>query len=130
MGSFAKEFKEFIAKGNLMALAVGFVMGTTFAALLTAFVDNIIMPIVAIPFGKPSFDQALILEINDAQIRFGAFVTVAVAFVLIAFVLFLVVKAYNRLSRSPAGMPKPADIALLESIRDELVALRSQAKGD
>jgi large conductance mechanosensitive channel len=116
---FFNEFKEFIAKGNLLAIAIGFVLGLAFAAVITSLVENVIMPIVAIPFGKPNFDQALILTINDAEIRFGAFITTAVTFVLIAFVLFLVLKAYNKLTRGEATAP-PNEIVLLREIRDEL----------
>jgi large conductance mechanosensitive channel len=116
---FFNEFKEFIAKGNLLAIAIGFVLGLAFAAVITSLVENVIMPIVAIPFGKPNFDQALILTINDAEIRFGAFITTAVTFVLIAFVLFLVLKAYNKLTRGDATAP-PNEIVLLREIRDEL----------
>jgi hypothetical protein len=57
---FVGEFREFISKGNLVDIAVGFVMGAAFSALIKAFVDNIVMPIIAIPFGKPNFDEALI----------------------------------------------------------------------
>ncbi len=80
MKAFITEFKEFINKGNLLGIAVGFVMGVAVAAVVTALVDNIIMPIVAIPFGKPNFDQALILTINHSQIKFGAFLTAVVSF--------------------------------------------------
>ncbi len=85
MGMFS-EFKEFINKGNMLGIAVGFVMGAAFTAVVTALVDNVIMPITAIPFGTPNFDSALILTINGAEIKFGAFLTALVTFVLIAVV--------------------------------------------
>ena len=119
MKDLVKEFKEFINRGNLVELAVAFVLGLTFAATITAFVNNIIMPIVAIPFGKPNFDQALILTINDAEIKFGAFLTVAVNFVAVAFVLFLIVKAYNRFARKEE-VAAASEVDLLTEIRDEL----------
>ncbi|MFM8847602.1 MAG: large conductance mechanosensitive channel protein MscL [Actinomycetota bacterium] len=119
------EFKDFINRGNLLAIAVGFVVGGAFSGLVTALVGNIIMPLVAIPFGEPKFDDVLILHLNDAEIRFGAFLTVAVTFLSIAFVLFLMLKAYNKATGTPAEAP-PSETALLTSIRDELRAIREQ----
>lgn len=125
---FIEEFRDFINKGNLVAIAIGFVMGSAFTGLVTALVENVIMPLVAIPFGKPNFDGALIVTVNDAQIRFGAFLTVAVTFVSIAFVLFLLLKLYNRATGETAAAP-PTEIGLLTEIRDELRARRDGASG-
>jgi large conductance mechanosensitive channel len=132
---FLGEFKEFINKGNLLAVAIGFVMGAAFTAVVNALVDNVIMPIVAIPFGKPNFDAALVLTINDAQIRFGAFVTQAVGFLLVAFTLFVLVKAYNRATSvlvrangeppTPEAETPPPDVVLLSELVAELRALRA-----
>lgn len=124
MKKFLNEFKDFINKGNLLGIAVGFVIGAAFTALITSFVDNIIMPIVAIPFGEPNFDSALVLTINDAQIRIGAFLTVLVTFVATAFVLFLLLKAYNKATKGEVTAP-PNDLALLRDIRDEMRGLRT-----
>jgi large conductance mechanosensitive channel len=121
-----KEFHDFINKGNLLAIAVGFVIGGTFARLVTALVENLIMPIVAIPFGQPNFDNALILNINDAEIRFGAFLTVAVTFVSVSFVLFLMLKAYNKATGPQTASPPPAEVALLTAIHEELTTIRQQ----
>ena len=127
--NFLGEFKDFINRGNLLVVAIGFVMGATFTGLVTALVENVIMPIVAIPFGKPNFDGVFILRVNDAEVRFGAFLTVAVTFVLVAFVLFLIMKVYNRaMVRKEAEAPAPAlpsEIDLLTEIRDELRARRA-----
>jgi large conductance mechanosensitive channel len=119
MKSFLAEFKTFISKGNLLGIAVGFVMGAAFTAVINSLVENVIMPIVAIPFGEPNFDSALIITINDAQIRLGAFLTTFVTFVLTAFVLFLILKAYNK---STGGEAAGADteISLLREIRDQM----------
>jgi large conductance mechanosensitive channel len=126
-GQFVKkyfaEFREFINKGNLVAIAIGFVMGSAFTGLVTALVENVIMPVVAIPFGKPNFDDVLILTVNDAEIRFGAFLTVAVTFLSIAFVLFTILKIYNRATGDEAVAP-PSEIGLLTEIRDELRSQR------
>lgn len=127
--SLLDEFKQFINRGNLLVVAIGFVMGSTFTGLVTALVENVIMPLVAIPFGQPNFDGVLILRINDAEVRFGAFLTVAVTFVLVAFVLFLLLKIYNRAmaaAESDSAVPvPPTEVALLTEIRDELRARRS-----
>lgn len=127
--NFLGEFKEFVNRGNLLVVAIGFVMGATFTGLVTALVENVIMPIVAIPFGKPNFDDVFILRANDAEVRFGAFLTVAVTFVLVAFVLFLIMKVYNRaMVRQEAEAPVPApptELDVLTEIRDELRARRA-----
>jgi large conductance mechanosensitive channel len=117
--SFLNEFKTFMSKGNLLGIAVGFVMGAAFTAVINSLVENVIMPIVAIPFGEPNFDSALVVTINDAQIRFGAFLTTFVTFVLTAFVLFTILKAYNK---STGGEVAGADteISLLREIRNDL----------
>lgn len=125
--SLLDEFKLFINRGNLLVVSIGFVMGSAFTGLVTALVENVIMPLVAIPFGKPNFDGALILRINDAEVRFGAFLTVAVTFVLVAFVLFLLLKVYNRAVAAavdPLAPAAPNEVALLTEIRDELRAHR------
>jgi large conductance mechanosensitive channel len=120
-----KEFQEFIAGGNVVDIAVGFVMGAIFTALITSFVDTIIMPIVAIPFGEPSFD-AIIWTVNDSQILVGAFLTALVAFLLTALGLFFFfVKPINlyrqrttkAVEEEPAG---PTEVELLTQIRDSL----------
>lgn len=123
MKSFLAEFKQFINRGNLLVVAIGFVMGSTFTGLVTALVENVIMPVVAIPFGKPNFDGVFILRVNDAEVRFGAFLTVAVTFVMVAFVLFLLLKVYNRTMAAgeEASPPAPSpEVVLLTEIRDEL----------
>lgn len=125
---FVAEFRDFINKGNLVAIAIGFVMGSAFTGLVTALVENVIMPLVAIPFGQPNFDDALVLTVNDAQIRFGAFLTVAVTFVSIALVLFVLLKIYNRATGDEVTAP-PSEIGLLTEIRDELRARRDGATG-
>lgn len=119
------EFRDFINKGNLLAIAVGFVLGGSFSGLVTALVENVIMPIVAIPFGKPNFDRVLVLTLNHAQVRFGAFLTVAVTFVSIAFVLFLMLKAYNKATGSTAETPVAPDVVVLNAILDEVRAIRA-----
>ena len=90
-----KEFKEFISKGNLVEIAVGLILALAFAGLVASFTENLISPIIGAIFGQPNFDS-LVIEIGDAELRYGAFLTTLLNFVIVAFVLFLVIKAYNR----------------------------------
>ena len=90
-----KEFKEFLLRGNIVDLAVAFVVGAAFAALVNSFVENLVMPVIAMIIGKPNFDD-LTFTVNDAVFRYGAFLTTAVTFVSIAAaVFFFVVKPVN-----------------------------------
>lgn len=124
MPAILTEFKDFINKGNLLAIAIGFVMGAAFTGVVTSLVDNIIMPIAAIPFGKPNFDDAMIVTINDAQIRIGAFLTTVVSFLAISITVFLMVKAYNRATGSHTAAPDN-EVALLTQVVDELRGVRA-----
>jgi large conductance mechanosensitive channel len=92
-----KEFRDFLTRGNLVELAVAFVMGLAFAALVMSFVDGLVMPIVAMVIGKPDFSD-LTFTINDSVFRYGAFITAAVTFVTTAAaIFFFVVKPVNAL---------------------------------
>ena len=120
-----KEFRDFVTRGNLVELAVAFVMGIAFAAVVTSLTENVVMPIVAIPFGEPNFNS-LTWTVNDSVVAYGAFITAAVTFLLVALgVFFLIVKPINALrARQVAGeetaAEPPEDIRLLTEIRDEL----------
>jgi len=93
-----KEFRDFLMRGNLVELAVAFVMGLAFAALITSFVNDLIMPIVAMIIGKPDF-SGLTFTINDAVYRYGAFITAAITFVsTAAAIFFFVVKPVDALT--------------------------------
>lgn len=99
-----REFKEFVLKGNLLELAVAFVLGLAFAEVVSAFIQGIILPLIAAMVGEPDFN-ALMFRVGDGEIRYGIFLTAAVNFLLIALVLFLLIRAYNRL-RPPAAATK------------------------
>ena len=106
-----REFKEFLFRGNIVELAVAFVMGVAFAAVINSLVDNLIMPIIAMIIGKPDFSD-LTFTINDAVFRYGAFLTAVIQFVAVAAaVFFFVVKPVDamlaRRKREPVeeGMP-------------------------
>jgi large conductance mechanosensitive channel len=114
-----KEFKEFISRGNLVELAVALILALAFAGLVTSFTENLINPIIGAIFGQPNFDS-LTIDIGDAQLRYGAFLTTLINFVIVAFVLFLVVKAYNRAVPKEDAAAGPTEVELLTEIRDEL----------
>ena len=85
-----KEFRDFLMRGNLVELAVAFVMGLAFAALISSFVNDLVMPIIAMIIGKPDF-SGLTFTINDAIFRYGAFLTAAITFVATAAAIFFFV---------------------------------------
>lgn len=117
-----KEFKAFAMKGNLIDIAVGLILALAFSAVVTAFVDGVLMNLIAAMVGEPSFDR-IVWTIGNApdatEIRVGAFLTALVNFVIVVWVLFLIVKAANRFKKSEqeAG---PSEIELLTEIRDSL----------
>jgi large conductance mechanosensitive channel len=100
------EFKEFALKGNLIELAVAFILALAFSAVVNSLVNDVILQLIAAIVGQPSFDQ-LSIFLNDSTIRYGVFLTTLVDFLLIAFVLFLLVKAVNRLRRPGEEAPAP-----------------------
>ena len=126
------EFKEFVARGNVVDLAVGVVIGAAFGKIVTALVDGIVMPIVSLVSGGASvtdwkhvitpaqLDATGKQIAAEVAIKYGVFLQTFIDFVLIAFVIFLFLKAYNRM-RKPAEAPAtPEDVLLLREIRDSL----------
>lgn len=117
-----KEFKDFAMKGNVIDLAIGVVIGGAFGAIVGAVVDHIIMPIVGMITGGIDFD-ALSVKVGDAHLRYGMAITAAVKFLAIAFFLFMVVKAINKMKKAeppaPPAEPSSTDKLLME-IRDAL----------
>jgi len=121
-----KGFKEFIARGNAIELAIGIVLGMAFGTVIQAFVDHLITPLIAAIFGKPDLDNVLTFTINNAQFSIGAILTALINFILVAAAIyFFVVVPLNvmqRRRRSEEVPPeeKAEDVALLEEIRDLL----------
>ncbi len=106
--SFLKEFKEFISRGNVMDLAVGVVIGTAFTAIVNSLVNDIIMPVVGIVTGGVDF-SGLFLEIGGAKLTYGNFISSVISFLLIALVVFFMVKFVNKLRRpAPVQAAVPA----------------------
>jgi len=116
-----KEFRDFLMRGNLVELAVAFVMGLAFAALINPFVNDLVMPIIAMIIGKPSFND-LTFTINDAVFRYGTFLTAAITFVsTAAAIFFFVVKPANAL-KSRFETPQEAAVSDEERRHQELLA--------
>ena len=136
--SFASEFKEFALKGNVMDLAVGVIIGGAFGKIVDSVVGDLIMPIVGRIFGGLDFNNyflalsgqtaTTLVEAKKAGAVFayGSFLTVAINFIILAFIIFIMVKQVNRLKREapPAAPapppPTPEDVLLLREIRDAL----------
>lgn len=124
-----KEFKKFIAQGNVIDLAIGMIIGASFKAIVDSFVNDIVSPILGIFLGGIDFSQ-LSITVGQAQIMYGNFINSVISFLIIAFVLFMVVKAINtakeRMSRNKAveeaaeeAAPSKEEVLLTE-IRDLL----------
>ena len=121
-----KEFRDFLLRGNIIELAVAFVIGAAFALVVKSFNDNIITPVIAMLGGKPDF-SGLYFTINGAQFRWGAFLTDLLGFVITAAAVFLlVVKPVNSIEQrrkrgeEPSVVEPPEEIVLLREIRDAL----------
>jgi large conductance mechanosensitive channel len=114
-----KEFKEFVARGNMLDLAVGIVLGLAFRAVVNSFVNDILMGIIGGIVGEPNFDN-LTLEIGDGVVFYGRTITAIVNFILIGLALFLVVKAFNTLRRHEEKEPESTEKDILVEIRDLL----------
>ena len=124
MGGFMKEFKEFIARGNVMNMAVGIIIGGAFGAIITALVDNVIGPLIGMAIGGIDFSK-LAITVGSAQLMIGAFIQAIINFLITAFVLFCIIKAFNKFQKEQEPEPEPepetpADIVLLTEIRDLL----------
>jgi large conductance mechanosensitive channel len=129
------EFKEFAARGNVVDLAVGVIIGAAFGKIVTSLVEQVVMPPIGLVLGRVDFSElkwVLAPEdpateaIEEVAIQYGAFLNTVIQFVIVAFVVFLMIKAINRLRRAEAAQPDPAPAAptpserLLTEIRDAL----------
>ena len=141
-----KEFKEFIAKGNVMDMAVGIIIGAAFTAIVKSLVGDVIMPVVGVFTSGVDFSNLFLAldgqayeslaeaqELGAAVITYGAFINALVNFLIVAFVVFLLVKGVNSIKRkeeeAPSAPPKPTKSeVLLEEIRDALAKPKTAAK--
>ena len=136
--SMMKEFKDFAVKGNVVDMAVGLVIGVAFKAIVSSFVKDVVMPPIGKALGGADFSK-LFINLNETAymtlaeatkagapvIRYGAFLQTVIDFIIIAFVIFMVVKGINASKKkeeeAPAApTPDPEDIVLLREIRDSL----------
>lgn len=118
MKKFLDEFKEFINQGNVVAVAVAFVMAMFFTPIIDAIVNGIILNLIAAIFGKPNFDS-ITIGVGDAELLIGTVITAVVQFLIVAVVLFLIVKAYEQWRKEDDEVG-PNEIELLTEIRDAL----------
>ena len=134
------EFRAFIARGNVLDLAVAVIIGAAFATIVTALTEDIIMPVIGAVFGGLDFSNqfvrigpipagfkgdptsyAALKEAGVAMVGYGSFVTALINFLIVAFVIFLLIRQANRIMRRPDDVPAgPSEIELLTEIRDEL----------
>ena len=136
-GSAFKEFKEFISKGNIFDMAVGVIIGGAFGTIVTSLVNDIIMPVISLITGGIDFSgwfislngqkYATLAEAEEAGasvLAYGKFISAIIYFLILAFIIFLIVKAMNKMKKKKEE-EKPAksdEVKLLEEIRDELKA--------
>lgn len=111
-----QEFKDFINRGNLIDIAVAFVIGLAFAAVVTSLTEDIVNPLIAKVFNLEN-----LADWAPADIRVGAFLVAIANFLIVAFVMFLVIKAYNRMRKQEEAEPSE-EVALLREIRDGIRA--------
>ena len=131
--SIGSEFKEFISRGNVVDLAVGVIIGASFGKIVTSLVEQVVMPPIGLLLGKVNFsnlewvlvaENPATEEIEKVAIQYGAFINTLIQFLIVAFVVFLLVKGINKLRReqAPEAAGPTATEALLAEIRDELKA--------
>lgn len=127
MKKYVDEFKDFVNKGDVVTIAVGLIMALYFAKIVDALLDGVINPIIAAIFGESNFTE-IGFDIGDARISIGLVIDAIISFIAVALILFLIVKAYNKMQakmlreKGPAALPP--DVELLTEIRDELRARR------
>jgi large conductance mechanosensitive channel len=119
-----KEFKEFAMKGNVVDLAVGVIIGGAFGAIVSSLVGDVIMPVIGVLTGGINFSN-LSINVGDAVVAYGKFIQAVFTFIIIAFVLFMLIKGMNAAKKKEEAAPSapaapPADIQLLSEIRDLL----------
>ncbi|MCR4809978.1 MAG: large-conductance mechanosensitive channel protein MscL [Prevotella sp.] len=122
-----KEFKEFAMKGNVMDMAIGVIIGAAFGKIVSSLVDDVLMPLVGMIVGKVDF-STLSAKVGDAELMYGKFIQNVVDFLIVAFCIFMVLKAINKMSNlkkkeeaaAPEAPKGPTQEELLTEIRDLL----------
>ncbi len=114
------EFKDFINKGDVVTIAVGLIMALYFQKIVEALLNGVINPIIAAIFGESNFTE-IGFDVGDARISIGLVIDAAISFVVVAFILFLLVRAYNNMKApEPEEDAGPSEVELLTEIRDSL----------
>lgn len=132
MKGYIKEFKEFISGGNMIELAVAVILAGFIGAVIRVFTEGIVLNLIAAIVGKPNFDEVARIKVADGDpaageaptyLEFGQLITAIVTLIVVGLVLFMIIKAYNKMRKpvdaAPAG---PSEIELLTEIRDALKA--------
>ena len=114
-----KEFKQFIARGNVIDLAVGVIVGAAFTAIVNSLVKNIINPLLGLLVGRIDLSN-LVFKIGESTFRYGSFINSIINFIIIAFVVFLIVKVINKIRREEKKKTVPTSEDYLREIRDLL----------
>jgi len=121
------DFKKFIMQGDLVAIAVAFILGLAFKQVVDSVVNDIVNPIIGAIIGKPTFND-LTLDIGDGVIRIGTFISVLINFLIVGATLFVVVKAYEKLRSMRSPAEKAADPSELEVLVEIRELLRDQER--
>jgi large conductance mechanosensitive channel len=124
MKSFLKEFRDFIGAGNLVEIAVAFILALAIKAVIDAFMNSVVNPLIGAIVGKPNLDSFLTITVREGEpdqavISIGAVLTQIISLIIVGVVLFFIVKAYNKM-RKPADAAGPTEVELLTEIRDTL----------
>lgn len=122
-----KEFKKFISRGNVMDMAVGVIIGAAFTAIVQSLVKNLINPLLGIFTGKIDFSN-LVFKVGDATFKYGSFINSVINFLIISFVVFLMIKALNKVMPKKEKEAGPTETDYLEEIRDLLKKQVNQNK--
>ncbi len=126
MKNFLKEFKEFALRGNVMDMAIGVIIGGAFKGIVDSLIENIINPLIGLLFNA-NFDH-VVLKVGEVEFKFGAFFATIINFILMAFVLFCMVKAINALHKKPEEIPaEPVKSDELKAL-EEIVTLLKKEK--
>lgn len=124
-----KEFKDFIARGNVIDMAVGIIVGAAFTSIVNSLVTNLINPLVGLFVGKIDLSN-LVFTVGDAQFKYGAFLNAVINFLIIAFVVFMLVKGINRFRKKEAPAPAPAKPSPEAEYLKEITELLKKRKAD
>lgn len=126
MSAFLKEFKQFAMRGNVMDMAVGVIIGGAFGKIVSSLVNDVFMPVIGVVTGGVDFSN-LSFKVEDAEVKYGMFLQNVIDFLIVAFCIFVMIKAINKLAKHKEETPAPAAPAeptptekLLAEIRDEL----------